>query len=644
MPKKLTDYIKSFLLMLGLAAAYYFSAKLGLKFAFVNASTTALWPPTGITLAAFLIFGFRIWPAIFLGAFLANLTTAGTIVTSLGIAVGNTLEGVVGAYLVNKYANGRYAFDEMLDIFKFTLLAAFLSTAVSAIIGVATLALGGFVNWNEFGSVWLTWWLGDMGGDLVIAPLILVWWNNPRVSWDYLKLLNLGLSFLTFFAIIGIVFSGILPYAYLCLPIAVWVAFWFGQKGATVSTILVAVVAILFTLAHLGPFANAPDLNHSLILVQLFLGIFSLTGVIFAGAILKIKKGESALSSHEERFKALIENSFDAVVLIDPAAKILYASPSVKRILGYSPEEIEGTNGFELVFPEDRGSTMKELAKLLLKPGGSISIEYRTIRKDQQVIWVEVTGTNLLLEPNVGAVVVNFRDVTKEKQIDQAKTEFVSLASHQLRTPLTTVKWYAEMLLGNQIGSLTPKQKEYLNEVYGSNQRMINLVNDLLDVSRIDMGTFFAESEQIDLKELVENILKDYKPQISSKKLEINKTFDGSSKIKIDSRMCRIILQNLLSNAIKYTLAGGKIDLKLNTSSNNLSIKITDNGMGIPADAQGKIFTKFFRAANVKEVDTRGTGLGLYLVKSLVEKAGGKLEFRSKENQGTTFEITVPLK
>lgn len=623
---------------------YFISAKLGLRLAFVNASATAVWPPTGIAIASLLIFGLKAWPGIFLGAFLANVTTAGTIMTSLGIAIGNTLEGIIAAYLINKFGSGRYVFDEVIDIFKFIFLAAFLSTIVSATIGVFTLSINGFASWDNFWPVWLTWWLGDLSGALIIAPLILVWWNNPKINFNLFYAINLTFSFLALFIITWVVFSGILPYAYLCLPIAVWIAFWFGQKGAISATILTAIITILFTLSHKGPFASLLDLNHSLILVQLFLGIFSLTGIIFASAILKIKKGESMLSSHERRFQALIENSFDAVVLIDATAKILYSSPSVKRILDYEPQEMDGINGFDLIFPEDRDKTRKELTKLLLRPGGTITVEYRTIRKDQRIIWVEVTGTNLLFEPNVGAVVVNFHDITKEKEIDLAKTEFVSLASHQLRTPLTTIKWYSEMLLGGKLGKLTDKQNEYLDELYNGNQRMINLVNDLLDVSRIDMGTFSAAPVLISLKETFKDILKDFKMQISNKQLTVTSSFKGKDKIKMDPKISRIILQNLLSNSIKYTNPKGEIDLSINTDNNHLTIKIADNGLGIPAEAQTQIFTKFFRADNVKGIDTKGTGLGLYLVKSLVKQLEGEIGFNSKENKGSSFFVSLPLK
>src|SRR5882757_1748514 len=163
-----------------LAAVYFAAGKLGLKLAFVNASATAVWPCTGIALAAFLILGYRVWPAILAGGFLVNWTTAGSVATSLGISTGNTLEGVVGCYLVTRFAAGRKAFERAQDVFKFAFLAGVVSPAVCATIGVSTLALAGFAGWTIYGSIWSTWWLGDAVGAVVVTPLLILWWENPR--------------------------------------------------------------------------------------------------------------------------------------------------------------------------------------------------------------------------------------------------------------------------------------------------------------------------------------------------------------------------------------------------------------------------------------------------------------------------------
>src|SRR5947207_9240173 len=233
-----------------LAAVYLAAGKLGLKLAHVNASATAIWPCTGISLAAFLILGYRVWPAILAGAFLVNMTTAGSAFTSLAIAVGNTLEGVVGSYLVTRFAAGKQAFQRAQDIFKFAVLAGMVSPMISATVGVTTLAVVGLASWKTYGSIWSTWWLGDAAGAVVVTPLVLLWWENPRVHWSRRQITELALLFLGLFSTGWIVFGGRFdfsvknyPLEYLCIPFLVWAAFRFGRRKAVTAIFALAAIA-----------------------------------------------------------------------------------------------------------------------------------------------------------------------------------------------------------------------------------------------------------------------------------------------------------------------------------------------------------------------------------------------------------------
>lgn len=773
---KLWAYIrvKNLLLNCGILLLYIFFGKLGLSLAFVNASTTAIWAPTGIAFASLLILGYRVFPAILVGAFVVNVTTAGGMGASLGIALGNTLEALVGVYLVKKFAEGERVFESIANIFKFIFFAAIVSTIVSATIGTTVLLLSNLTTVTNFWPVWLTWWLGDMGGNLIVAPFLVVWATHPRVNISYKGILHFFLSLLGILLITEIVFSGILPYVYLCIPLAVWIAFWFGRRGATATTLIVAIITVIETIHGNGPFGHQASVNQSLILLELFLSIFSLTALVFATAVLEVSKVQKTISSQEKRFKALIEKSFDAVVLIDTASKISYASPTFEKITGYSPEEIEGTVGFDLVYPDDRQKTMKELAKLVLMPGGTVSVEYRTIRKDGKIIWVEAVGTNLLLDPSVNAVVVNFhditerkiaaaqileekeqdeamlgsigdgivatdskgsitmvnqhacellewkegdilgksitdvipmqdennkpiadserpiskvlslgkkivtssavfyqrkdktvfpvhftvtpiimekkvvgaievfQDITKEKEIDKAKTEFVSLASHQLRTPLATINWYLEELMANGT-NLSEKQTSYLQEVYGASKRMVDLINALLNTSRLELGTFVVEPVETDIKAVVAQAIHDLTPKIQAKQIRIKEEYENNlTSMRADAKLLAIIIQNLIANAIKYTKEKDTIVVKV-LKGKEFTISIQDNGYGIPKSQQSKIFSKLFRADNARLIEPEGSGLGLYIVKSIVVATGGKISFVSEENKGTTFTIVFPL-
>jgi integral membrane sensor domain MASE1 len=167
-----------------------------------------LWAPTGITLAAFLIFGPRVWPGAFLGAFFANVTTAGSVLTSIVIATGNTLEGVAGCYLVRRFARGPQAFERAQDIFKFAFLAGMVSTTISATVGVTSQLLGGLADWTVYGPVWRTWWLGDGVGAVIVTPLVILWRENPRLNWTNEQIIELALLFLGLFFTVWIVFGG----------------------------------------------------------------------------------------------------------------------------------------------------------------------------------------------------------------------------------------------------------------------------------------------------------------------------------------------------------------------------------------------------------------------------------------------------
>ncbi len=242
---------KLILRIIVLTVIYFIAAKLGLKLAFVQPNATAVWPPTGIALAALLLFGYDLWPGVFLGAFFANITTAGSLVTSFGIASGNPLEALVNVYLVSRFANGLRVFDRPQDIFKFVLIAG-LGSTVSATIGVTSLALGGYASWTLYHSVWVTWWLGDLGGALVIAPFLFLITKKTDIQWSLYRVLELFLVFLTLIIVSFVLFAGGVPrgspIGFVAIPVLVWVAFRFGQRETIIAIFLLSLIAVSGTL------------------------------------------------------------------------------------------------------------------------------------------------------------------------------------------------------------------------------------------------------------------------------------------------------------------------------------------------------------------------------------------------------------
>ena len=318
-----SDAMKNVATVAGLAVVYFVAGKLGLQLAYVHASATAVWPCTGIAVAALLVFGYRVWPGILIGAFLVNLTTAGSVATSIVIAAGNTLEGLAGCYLVSRFARGKEAFARAQDIFKFALLAGMVATSVSATIGVATLAIGGFADWAAFGSIWCTWWLGDAVGAVTVTPLLLLWWENPQLKWTREQVMELAFLFFGLFstgwAVFGKPFHSELknyPLEYLCIPFLIWAAFRFGRRKAATALCALSMIAVSGTLHGYGPFARESQ-NASLLLMQAFMGIMAVTTLALAAEVTEHKRAEervrhlavsdplTGLANHRQMVEAL---------------------------------------------------------------------------------------------------------------------------------------------------------------------------------------------------------------------------------------------------------------------------------------------------------------------------------------------------
>ncbi|OLC98345.1 MAG: hypothetical protein AUH86_05305 [Acidobacteria bacterium 13_1_40CM_4_58_4] len=283
---------------LTVCVVYILAAKLSLRLASVHPSATPFWPPTGIAIATLLMLGPRFWPTIFLGAFLVNLTTAGTALTSLGIAVGNTSEALLASYLVTHFAGGRHAFEKTWNILRFAVYAGVLSTSVAATLGVASLALGGFAPWSQYGLLWRTWWLGDATGALVFAPFLLLWSANPRLKWSGWELLEGVGLFGSMLFTISIVFGPTFhlqmkgdPWTFLCFPFLVWAALRFGPREASAAICLLCVAEVVGTVHGYGPFAGGST-NKSLLLLQTFVAVEAMMILIFAVEVSERRRQE----------------------------------------------------------------------------------------------------------------------------------------------------------------------------------------------------------------------------------------------------------------------------------------------------------------------------------------------------------------
>lgn len=318
------------------------------------------------------------------------------------------------------------------------------------------------------------------------------------------------------------------------------------------------------------------------------------------------------------------------------------------KLYGIKKEDFSGAyeawqNGLH---PDDKKRGDEEI-KLALEGKKAFDTSFRVIWPDKSVHDIRAFGFVQRDEKRrpIKMTGVNW-EITQEKQLERIKDEFLSVASHQLRTPLGSMRWNMEMLLGGDVGELNPEAKKTVEQIYESNKRMITLVNDLLNVSRIDQDRVADNPKLTDIVDIIQEAVVEMEPLAKEQsviiKLEVKN--DYFPRITLDPKRFREVVQNLLSNAVKYNKPQGTVDVDVQKLNGYVEVKITDTGMGIPKKDQNRLFSKFFRAENAILAQTEGSGLGLFVVKSYIEAWGGKVSFESEEGKGTTFIITLPIK
>lgn len=542
-------------MLCGLAVIYVLAGKLGLTLAVFHPSATPVWPPTGISLAAFLLLGFGVWPAIFLGAFVVNLTTAGSVATSLSIATGNTLEGLLGAFLVNQFANGRNVFAHQRDTFAFVLLAALLSTTVSATFGVTTLTLGGYADWERYSEIWITWWLGDAAGALIVTPAIVLWVLDHAVNWSRSRWLEISVSISLLCLVALVVFqSGLAmtgpnyPLGFLTLSILIWVAVRLGPRETATAVLLCVGIAIWGTLRGSGPFARG-SANETLLLLQAFMAVIAVTALALAVGVSERRRAEQALDQLNQTLERRIQ---------------------------------------------DRTSILQATVEQL-------------------------------------------------QELDRLKSAFVGIVSHELRTPLTPIKTLVENLLDGVGGSLSEQQHHYLSRIQANADRLTRMLNELLDLSKIEAGKTELRPTVLSIQELIADVLDVLQPLAQQKSITMEVTsLDGIPKVHADRDKLYEVLANLVDNAIKFTPSGGRIQIGTKVLNDRyIRVEVSDTGCGIPEEDLPKIFDKFYRVHSLLS-NHAGAGLGLAIAKGLIELHGGTIGVESTSGKGSHFYFTVP--
>ena len=413
-----------------LTVVYFIAGKFGLLLASLHASASPVWPAAGIALATLLVLGYRAWPAIFVGAFLVNVTTAGNVATSLAIASGNTLEAVCGAWLVNRFAGGTTVFDRPQGVVKFA-LAAVVSTVIGPAFGVTSLAFGGFADWANFGAIWLTWWLGDTTGDLLIAPLIILWSTPPKRRWNRKEVVEVGILLLLLFVLSEAVFCGWLtisarnyPIAFISLPIVIWTAFRFTQRETATGIFILSAIAIWGTMHGFGPFAGETE-NQSLLALQSWTAVLAITAMALSAGMAERERAAEALRESEANM-SLAANAANLGLWVwnVPGGDERWVTEKWRQLFGFADSEPVTFDRFlEVVHPGD-SERVKQVVQHILERGGEYEVDYRITRPDGSIRWIASHGSVELYERGKPVLVRGVsRDVTKRKIAEEELRE-----------------------------------------------------------------------------------------------------------------------------------------------------------------------------------------------------------------------------
>lgn len=513
-------YAQYFLQILLLAAIYFGTGKFGLNLDPVGGFAALIWLPTGISLAALLIFGFKLFPGIFLGAFLVNLVTGAPLPSALGIATGNTLEAIIAFQLLKKN-NFHMTFDKLNDVITLIIFAAFGSTLVSATIGTFSLVFTNAIIFSQAAQTWTAWWVGDMLSVLIIVPTLLLIFNKipheieqrkmPEIVLASLFICVAGIMvFLDFFEIFQIITP---PITYLVFPPIIWIALRFSQRAVIVSILFISVIAMWGTIYGLGPFVRT-QLNESLFLLQSFIAVVATTSMILSAV------------------------------------------------------------------------------------------------------------------------------VTERKFLERQKDEFISVTSHELKTPLTIIKAYLQLLEKHFKHRKNTKSYEYISTVNMYVDKMTTMINDLLDVGKIESGKFTFEQEVFNIDTVLQQTIHDVQyttTHIIIKKGKVNAQILGD-KTRISQ-----VFMNLLTNAIKYSPRAEKVIVRITKKNSHVLVVFQDYGIGIQKDFQNRVFERFFRATQKKKTHISGFGLGLYIAKEIIKQHGGEIWVESTKNHGSKFFVSLPI-
>ena len=676
-----------------LAVLYFAAAKISLLLAIPPGYATAVWPPSGVAVAAVLLAGNRMWPGVWLGAALANLAVQASGVAALLLGTGNALEALVAAALIRRLIGIPTRFESGEDVFKFVAAAA-VGATVAATIGVSAIALVGAKPLADFAINWWTWWQGDLTGIIVFAPLILFWTARPSRRVSSSKKIEATLFAVVLAAAGYIVFGsgttslGISPALLLTFPLIIWAALRFEQLEVSAAITALCAIAIVYTIVGRGPFASS-SVNASLLLLLAFVSIVAVTGLVLSAVVGQRRRAREALQQarddlelrvslrtqeleqanqslrqdivvrtkledelrrSEEKFRLLVGGIRDyAVFMLDPEGRIATWNEGAEAIKGYKAEEIIGEH-FSRFYPQEAiDARFPQMELEVAARVGRFEDEGWRLRKDGSAFWANVIITALFdSNGKLRGFAKVTRDMTERRRVvaleesERKMNEFLAMLGHELRNPLAPIRNALDLM---RIQANGDSRLEWARSVIDRQlTQLTRLVDDLLDVGRISSGKIALRKEPIEINAAVQRAVEASRPLADASRhtLEVRLS---PEPLSVDGDLIRLaqVVLNLLTNAIKYTQAGGRIEVDVAREGAFAVVRVKDTGIGMSPELMPKVFDLFVQGERSLDRSEGGLGIGLTLVKRLVSLHGGTVSAHSDgPGRGSEFAISLP--
>jgi PAS domain S-box-containing protein len=656
-----------------IALAYVAGAYVGFRLAVVAEQITTVWAPTGIALAAVLLGGVRVWPAIWLGAFIANASTTAPLWTAFVIATGNTLEAIAAAWALAQVPNFDSAFRRVADVLAFVVIAALACTAISATVGVATLCVAGVQSWTRFGELWFDWWLGDTLGAIIIAPAIV---TTARVKWerpDAIKAVAFAGASLV---ITQLVFGRVLgtnphPLEYVIFPLIVAAAVTSGPAVTSLTVLGASALTIWHTVHGSGPFAGS-ELHDRLILVQVFMGVLAGTAFLLAAADaerrdtqrrerdagLTLREADAALRENRDVLSLAMRGGGMGAWSRNLVTNEVWWSRELEEIVGLRPGTFSSTEAgfFNVVHEDDRPAVRKAIDDGVERQSDYI-VEFRFKHASGEWRWMEGRGRAVYEVDGSPRTLYGIGiDVTERKRAEmtlreakiaaeaanELKDQFLATLSHELRTPLNVILGYARLLQTHAVRA--DDQQRAFDVIARNALAQSQLVDDLLDMSRITTGKFRLELQSIPVATVLGDALDGVKPAADAKGITLRLDIDPvAGMVSADPGRLQQVFWNVLTNALKFTPAGGSVSVSLHSDGAKVLVTISDTGTGISTEFLPFVFEPFRQAGGGFDRAHGGLGLGLAISRQLVELHGGTIDAASPgTGQGATFTVRLP--